>query len=146
MSSAIYNVRMWIYEQNKACVDLQTELTQERILNHQKHAALAKRIKDLESNPAAATGKKTGEQEMEERWPQAHELQSGLAQPTRWLRQGGHAPGDDGTPANEKQLERAESATSFATACEESLSPGQSVIQSEQLLEQVGRKRPKRRR
>jgi hypothetical protein len=141
MLETINTVRLWLYQQNKMCVDLQAELAQER----QKQATLADRIKDLESDLAAATGTRTGEQEMEQRKLQAHELQGGLAQPSRWLMQGGHSLDDD-VLANDQRLETAGSADSFVTALEDNRSSAESVIPSGQQSTAAGLRRTKRKR
>jgi hypothetical protein len=131
--TTLSTARAWLYQQNRAFVHL-----------HEKQATMARQIEVLESQLVATTRKSKGEQEMEERNAQGHGADSNLAQPVRWLMQGGCTPQKDDVLADEQRPRQIVSADSFATAFEENHSSAETVTSSRQLSEEVGRRLPRR--
>jgi hypothetical protein len=137
--------RTWVHEQNKVCEDLRARLEQERASSQQKQTAMARKIEALESKLAAVMRKGRGEQEMEERNAQTHELEDGAAQRSRWWAQGVHVLQED-VLAGEQRPEKAGSTSSLATVFEESCSSTEPVVPLVQELQEAGRRRTKRNR
>jgi hypothetical protein len=121
--------RRWLYEANKANVDLQAQLLHERTLHQERQATLNREIYSLQSQLAAGESNKCGGQEMEERQTQT----------SRWLVQGAHTPQTDDTVALRQTLEEAVKERCSSAESLGSRAPAQQ-------LKEIGPKRAKRTR
>jgi hypothetical protein len=93
----------WFYEQNRAVIDLQTQLHQERTANYRDRTALLRKVEFLESRIATMEGKGKGKVEMEERSAQACGPEDSPTPPSRWLMQSVRESREDTLPALEQK-------------------------------------------
>jgi hypothetical protein len=131
----------WFYEQNRAVIDLQTQLHQERTANYRDRTALLRKVEFLESRIATMDGKGKGKVEMEERSAQARGPEDSPTPSSRWLMQNVRESREDTLPAWEQKPDVSGSRSPLPVILEERRSSAEIATSDVQQSDQT---RPRR--